>query len=59
MPDLKPITCKYEAGRHLNELGEEEVYCEFTARWMNVTLGDCIGNCEFGMQRRDDEQNGV
>lgn len=51
MPDLKPITCKHELGRHLNELGEEEVYCELTARWMNVTLGDCIGNCESWMPK--------
>lgn len=47
MPDeLKPCQCKHGLGKHTNEIGEEEVYCELTARWMNVTLGDCLGNCE-------------
>lgn len=29
-----------------NELAEEVVYCEITDEWMNVTLGECVGNCE-------------
>ena len=40
------IPCKHGIGRHNNELGEDEIYCELTGRWMNVTLGDCLGNCE-------------
>lgn len=46
MPELKLCPCKHGIGKHFNEIGEEEVYCELTARWMNVTLGDCLGNCE-------------
>jgi hypothetical protein len=23
-----------------------ESYCELRAEWMNVDLGDCLGNCE-------------
>lgn len=22
------------------------IYCELRAEWMNVALGDCLGNCE-------------
>lgn len=40
------VGCKHGLQRHKNELGEDEVYCERTARWMNVSLGDCLGNCE-------------
>ncbi|MDY3690854.1 MAG: hypothetical protein SO072_02670 [Dysosmobacter sp.] len=40
------IPCKYGVSRHRNEIGEDEVYCELNARWMNVSLGDCLGNCE-------------
>lgn len=46
MAELKPCPCKHGIGRHFNEIGEEEVYCDLTARWMNVALGDCLGNCE-------------
>jgi hypothetical protein len=48
MAELYPVLClcKHGIGNHINELGEREVYCELTARWMNVTLGDCLGNCE-------------
>lgn len=44
--ELKPCKCRHGIGTHLNEIGEEEVFCELTARWMNVSLGDCLGNCE-------------
>jgi hypothetical protein len=43
--------CKHGISRHSNELGEDEVYCELTARWMNVSLGDCLGNCESEEQK--------
>ena len=46
MPELKPCPCKHGIGRHHNEIGEYEVYCDLTARRMNVNLGDCLGNCE-------------
>ena len=38
--------CRHGVNRQHNEIGEEEVYCELTGRWMNVTGGDCLGNCE-------------
>lgn len=40
------IPCKHGLSRHRNEIGEDEVYCELNAKWMNVNLGDCLGNCE-------------
>lgn len=40
------IPCKHGLSRHRNEIGEDEVYCELNAKWMNVSLGDCLGNCE-------------
>lgn len=40
------IPCKHGLSKHRNEIGEDEVYCELNAKWMNVTLGDCLGNCE-------------
>ena len=38
--------CKHGSPIHLNAIGESVVFCELTDRWMNVTLGDCLGNCE-------------
>lgn len=38
--------CKHGIGQKRNEIGEDEVYCELNSRWMNVTIGDCLGNCE-------------
>ena len=29
-----------------NEIGEDIAFCEETGRWMNVTLGECFGNCD-------------
>ncbi len=40
------IPCKHGISRHRNEIGEDEVYCELNAKWMNVSLGECLGNCE-------------
>lgn len=37
--------CKYGIREHTNELGEKEIFCKFYSRWVNVTLGNCIGNC--------------
>lgn len=42
----KQCKCKHGLACHINEIGEDEVYCELTALWMNVSLGDCLGNCE-------------
>lgn len=38
--------CVHAIQSHTNEIGEFECYCELHARWMNVALGDCLGNCE-------------
>ena len=38
--------CKHGIGGKVNEIGEILVFCEITDNLENVTLGDCIGNCE-------------
>lgn len=38
--------CKHAIGEKINEIGETLCFCELTDRLENVTLGDCIGNCE-------------
>ena len=38
--------CKHAIGGKINEIGEVLCFCELTDRLENVTLGDCIGNCE-------------
>lgn len=38
-----------------NFIGEEVVFCELTAQWMNITLGDCLGNCGAEEQRERKE----
>jgi len=39
--------CKYCLGAVTkNAIGEKGCYCELTDKWQNITLGDCIGNCE-------------
>lgn len=45
-PAEEPGKCRHCLAWHTNELGEDEIYCDLTARWMNVSLGDCLGNCE-------------
>ena len=42
----KLCPCKHGEGMQKNFIGEVVVFCELTAQWMNVTLGDCFGNCE-------------
>ena len=45
--------CKHCMGNpEQNEIGEWIAYCEETASWMNITLGDCFGNCE-GQETED------
>ena len=55
MNELKPCPCIHGSGRQNNSIGEEVVFCELTAEWMNVTLGDCLGNCEAQNRRVDNE----
>ena len=38
--------CIYDLKRHKNELGEEEVFCQFSSRWVNCVLSDCSDKCE-------------
>lgn len=45
MDDLKLCPCIHGSGMQNNFVGEKVVFCELTAQWMNVTLGDCLGNC--------------
>ena len=51
--ELKPCPCVSGSDIHTNEIGEEIVFCDLTARWMNITLGDCLGNC-YAEKRRDE-----
>lgn len=45
-------SCKHAIGGKVNEIGETLVFCELTDRLENVTLGDCIGNCESEEKER-------
>ena len=45
--------CKHETSRSKNEIGESVVLCDLFGQWMNVTLGECQGNC--GMEERGDD----
>lgn len=39
--------CRYCLGDiEKNENGEEMCFCELTGEYQNITLGDCLGNCE-------------
>ena len=40
------IQCTHGYDKRQNEIGETLIYCEHTDNWMNVTLGECLGNCE-------------
>lgn len=42
----KERKCDYALVKHLNELGEEEVYCRFYSKWVNIKNGNCFGKCE-------------
>lgn len=54
MAELKPCPCKHGEGMQKNFIGEVVVFCELTAQWMNVTLGDCLGNCGAEERRAND-----
>ena len=39
--------CKHCLGEITeNEIEEKGCYCELTGKWENITLGDCLNNCE-------------
>lgn len=38
--------CLYADSKKENESGEKLFHCELTDSWKNVTLGECINNCE-------------
>lgn len=38
--------CRHTIGGKVNEIGETLLFCEITDNLENVTLGNCIGNCE-------------
>ena len=38
--------CKHAIGGQVNEIGEILLYCELTDKLENITLADCIGNCD-------------
>lgn len=40
------IQCTHGYDKRQNEIGETLIFCEYTDNWMNVTLGNCLGNCE-------------
>lgn len=46
MADTQCCRCVHGIDTDVNSIGERIVYCELRAEWMNVTLGDCLGNCE-------------
>lgn len=46
MEKRKCCGCVHGIDTDVNSIGERVVYCELRAEWMNVDLGDCLGNCE-------------
>ena len=38
--------CKHAIGGKINGIGEVSMFCELSDNLENVTLGECIGNCE-------------
>lgn len=38
--------CKHAIGGKINGIGEVLMFCELSDSLENVTLGECIGNCE-------------
>ena len=38
--------CKHAIGGKINGIGEILMFCELSDSLENVTLGECIGNCE-------------
>lgn len=39
--------CKHGYGIEENEIGEKVCFCEEWDSNRNITLGECIGNCEM------------
>lgn len=48
------MKCNHCLEVETNEIGEEIAFCELKDRFMNVTLGECFGNCEA--QKQDGER---
>ena len=46
MDEVFQYPCRHGMEKKYNSIGEKNVYCDLTAEWMNVDLGDCIGNCD-------------
>ena len=46
MAELKRCPCIHACDIQTNAIGETIVYCELAAEWMNISLGDCSGNCD-------------
>ena len=43
----KEVLCKHCLGEiYKNEIEEDVCYCELTDNVQNITLGDCMENCE-------------
>ena len=40
------MKCKHCLEVEENEIGETVAFCELKDRFMNVTQGECFGNCE-------------
>ena len=38
--------CKHCIDGMKNGIGETLAFCELWGEWRNITLGDCMGNCE-------------
>jgi hypothetical protein len=38
--------CVHGIEADFNSINELIIYCELTGEWMNVNLGNCLGNCE-------------
>jgi len=47
--------CKHAIGGEINGIGEILMFCELSDTLENVTLGECIGNCESQEGVVDDE----
>lgn len=46
MMDTQGCHCVHGIDKDVNSIGEQIVFCELRAEWMNVSLGDCSGNCD-------------
>lgn len=43
---MRNFECVHCLDHTKNAIEEEVIFCELWGEWKNVTLGDCIGNCE-------------